>query len=713
MSLLAPLYFLGLAAVSLPILFHLIRRTPRGRQQFSSLMFLSPSPPRLTRRSRIENWLLLLLRAAALILLALAFARPFLRQVASLSLDGVRGRRVAILLDTSASMRRDGVWEQAIATLQHKLDTLDPADEVALFAFDGEVRAVVPFTEQATLHREVSTHDIVSQSLYELEPTWKHSDLGTALVTVAEELTLSKDEGEKLAVSQIIVISDMQQGADLKAVQGYEWPKEVRVAIELIEPADPSNGTLSLLRTEEDGATNDTFRVRVANSADSSVEQFHVGWSAPTQTLEASEESESSAPVTGEGNKAVPIYVPAGQSRVVQLPPPTSQQKSDRLVLTGDQSPFDNTYYVVPQIQDEVQLVYIGNDEQDDPTGLHYYLHLALGETPQRKVNVTARRSDAALTPLTSSTRLAVVTSPFTESDFQRLNEYVEAGGSALFVPTTAEAATSLASSFDEVTYIPGTTGSRSDDYRMLVDIDFSHPLFKPFASPRYSDFTKIQFWNHQRFELISEHTAHVLANFDNGDPAFWQYQKGAGKFYVLASGWHPDDSQLALSTKFVPLLNTMLDQAVGSPVEMPSFVVGDAVPIPTDHRPHSVATPRGETVDLDASQQWFRDTTEPGIYEIQGGAVPVLFAVNLTARETETAAMDIEQLAELGIELGEHNTREEESDRQRQLRDIELESQQQLWRWLIVVVLGVLGLETWLAGRGSRARIRSAGDAE
>ena len=125
MSLLAPLYFLGLAAISLPILFHLIRRTPRGRQQFSSLMFLSPSPPRLTRRSRIENWLLLLLRAAALILLAMAFARPFLRQVANLSLDGVRGRRVAILLDTSASMQRDGVWQQAITKLNHTLDDLE------------------------------------------------------------------------------------------------------------------------------------------------------------------------------------------------------------------------------------------------------------------------------------------------------------------------------------------------------------------------------------------------------------------------------------------------------------------------------------------------------------------------------------------------------------------------------------------------------------
>ena len=61
MSFLAPLYLAGLAALALPIVFHLIRRAPADRVPFSSTMFLSPSPPRLTKRNRIEHWLLLLL----------------------------------------------------------------------------------------------------------------------------------------------------------------------------------------------------------------------------------------------------------------------------------------------------------------------------------------------------------------------------------------------------------------------------------------------------------------------------------------------------------------------------------------------------------------------------------------------------------------------------------------------------------------------------
>ena len=77
MSFLAPFFLLGGLAIGLPVIFHLIRRTTRERTIFSSLMFLLPTPPRLTRRSRLENILLLLVRCAVLVLLALGFARPF------------------------------------------------------------------------------------------------------------------------------------------------------------------------------------------------------------------------------------------------------------------------------------------------------------------------------------------------------------------------------------------------------------------------------------------------------------------------------------------------------------------------------------------------------------------------------------------------------------------------------------------------------------
>src|SRR5438046_4007223 len=98
MSFLAPLFLLGGAVILGPVIFHLIRRTTREVTPFSSLMFLKATPPRVTRRSRIENLWLLLLRCLVIGLLALGFARPFLqRENASAQPDASAGKRTVIL----------------------------------------------------------------------------------------------------------------------------------------------------------------------------------------------------------------------------------------------------------------------------------------------------------------------------------------------------------------------------------------------------------------------------------------------------------------------------------------------------------------------------------------------------------------------------------------------------------------------------------------
>jgi hypothetical protein len=77
MSFLFPLFLAGAATIAVPIVLHLIRHATKAQITFSTLMFLSPTPPRLQRRSRLENLPLLLLRCLVVCLLAFAFARPF------------------------------------------------------------------------------------------------------------------------------------------------------------------------------------------------------------------------------------------------------------------------------------------------------------------------------------------------------------------------------------------------------------------------------------------------------------------------------------------------------------------------------------------------------------------------------------------------------------------------------------------------------------
>src|SRR5215216_3803314 len=113
MSFLAPLFLVGAVAIAGPILFHLIRRSVRERVKFSTLMFLKPTPPRLTKRSRLENLILLLLRCGIICLLAMSFARPYFQRSAAEPPKAAAGKRIVVLLDTSASMRRQGLWDAA------------------------------------------------------------------------------------------------------------------------------------------------------------------------------------------------------------------------------------------------------------------------------------------------------------------------------------------------------------------------------------------------------------------------------------------------------------------------------------------------------------------------------------------------------------------------------------------------------------------------
>src|SRR5947199_3002949 len=115
MSFLAPLFLFGALAVALPVIFHLIRRTSREKTLFSSLMFLQPTPPRVTRRSRLENIWLLILRCLVILLLAAGFARPFIQTPTAPDPNSGQGSRIVILLDTSASMRREGLWADAVS----------------------------------------------------------------------------------------------------------------------------------------------------------------------------------------------------------------------------------------------------------------------------------------------------------------------------------------------------------------------------------------------------------------------------------------------------------------------------------------------------------------------------------------------------------------------------------------------------------------------
>ncbi len=80
MSLLAPLFLIGLAAIALPVWLHRLQTQSPEREPFGSAMFLEPSERRVHLKKQFRFLVLLALRILLLALLAFAFAKPILQQ---------------------------------------------------------------------------------------------------------------------------------------------------------------------------------------------------------------------------------------------------------------------------------------------------------------------------------------------------------------------------------------------------------------------------------------------------------------------------------------------------------------------------------------------------------------------------------------------------------------------------------------------------------
>jgi hypothetical protein len=701
MGLLAPLYIAGALAIGLPILFHLIRRTPHSRHVFSSLMFLSASPPRLTRRSRLNNILLLILRALALALLAFAFARPFFSGSADHDVNKTRGRRVAFLIDTSASMRREDLWQQATRKAEEALRDLSPADEAALYFFDDQVRPAMTFREWNELEM-TRRAPVLRARLAEATPTWAPTRLGDALATVADLIAESEGGSKASAdktVRQVILISDLQQGAHVESLQGHQWPENVLLDVKSVAPKQPTNASIQFVRESPGagvgggagGREDARLRVRVANQPDSTREQFTLAW------------GNENGPIPG-GPPPLSVYVPPGRSQVVRVAWPRPDQKADRLILRGDDHDFDNTLFVAAPRKESVRVVHVGDDAPDDVKGLSFYLRSATTDTDRRTVELVAKRpadplSDADLL----GARLVLVSAAPSDAAAKAIKRFAEAGGDVVWVLKDATASKTLLDMIgaDNITVDEAPTR----DFALVARVETQHPLFAPFADPRFGDFTKIHFWKHRRMRPPADSGIRTLAWFDNGDPFLLERPLGKGRILIATSGWHPADSQLALSTKFVPLIDGLLRRPDGVLAEA-QYDVHDRVALPTAPATggRTLSGPDGKPIDLAAAAGTFDATDRPGIYHlaIEGRETPL--AVNLSADEGRTTPLAVEDLERWGAKIGAKPVPSDELiTRERRLRLAELENRQKLWRWLIVGVLGLLAVETALAGRLAR----------
>ena len=165
MGLLAPLFLLGTLAIALPFWLHRLQTKSSNRRPFSSAMLLESTEQQVHVKKKLKYLLLLGLRISLLLLLALAFAKPFLERPAGTVADTGAGTRF-IVLDTSVSMGRSGVFEQALEQARSAIADAPAGALLQIAAADRTLQLLSPAsTDRAAQTAALSAAAVSAQRL--------------------------------------------------------------------------------------------------------------------------------------------------------------------------------------------------------------------------------------------------------------------------------------------------------------------------------------------------------------------------------------------------------------------------------------------------------------------------------------------------------------------------------------------------------------------
>jgi len=204
MGFLNGLFLAATATALVPVIIHLVQRRRVQQVVFGSLRFLRKTSHRVVRRRRFEEILLVVLRALALAVLALAFARPFFARRPE---DRVSGRTfvgqeaVLVLLDNSYSMRAEGRLERAKEEALKFIGQADASAKIGVAAFSSQFQELCPIG---------STPRQAEEAIEKIKPSWRGTKLALALDQANRVLTRAGREEERRL---IVLISDFQDSS--------------------------------------------------------------------------------------------------------------------------------------------------------------------------------------------------------------------------------------------------------------------------------------------------------------------------------------------------------------------------------------------------------------------------------------------------------------------------------------------------------------------
>lgn len=681
------LFAAGSAAVASPIIIHLLNKRKFKTVDWAAMDFLVEADKKNRRRIRLENLLLLLLRCAIVVLIALLLARPS-RSLEAFGgvLESVRHERI-VLLDDSLSMQARGGGRSSLETAKSAVIKL-----VRGLVAEGRQDTLTvlvtsqpedPLYQGVPLNEEIL--DEVVARIEQLSAVDVPADYQAALDAIQAHLEKPSEVNRAL-----YIISDLRSRDWTPAADSESSPA---VAARLAKMSAGLAGCVVLdVGTQETGnlavtAVESSDKVLVSGVPARFEVTVHNFGEQPAAHLEVRFQPEGSIAmiqpldrIAPGGSETVPFtFTFALPERENASPEPvavrvevaTADSSADRLAA-------DNVYFYPARLSRGIRTLLVDGDVTAEARRSEtFFLQKALAPPGDVSAGIRPRVVSAAEFESLSLDEYQVVylcnLDRISESRLESLEEWVdEGGGLALLLGDQLFDVTS----FNEELYREGKglspvrvesiDGDESEQTWVQLDIvDARHDVVKVYAGDNnpFLEGVKIFRWWHTEVPPadLDAGKANVLARMagQQKSPAIVDKPFGEGRVTVLAtaadrdwSTWPQDPSYVIF---FQDLTRALTRQSAGTG----SLRVGQPLVHPVDLARHrlevSLRLPRDERVPLqpvppDDSQSrkpnadaiWqirFDDVSERGFYRAQLKTIDdepetALFAANLDSSE-------------------------------------------------------------------------------
>lgn len=678
MSFLSPLFLIGLGALAVPIIVHLVRRTRAPQVDFPSLMFVRRIPQRTIRRKRLHNLLLLAMRALAILLVVLAFTRPFLTGSGRGAIE--RDRSNVILVDTSLTMRQGDRFQKAKSRALRIINSIQ-----------GEKGALITFNRGYEVAERL-TPDMgkLRASAEALQPSNFGTDL-TQAIRGAESLFTDDTAGSR----RIFLISDFQAsgkgspgGSDFKLKRGTT-----------LEPVDVSDDLIENVAITDLGVHNVVYQQKYTDRMTAKVTNFGL-------------EDRKGVRIEFKINDAIvekrEFDVVSGESKTIEFTDFNVNEGVNRcqLDLTDDKFTLDNRFAFVIRRAPQVKVLIIDSATRGQSES--FYLKNALTTGENLPFALTIKSSGSVNPSELSEYRVVIlndagdVTSPLSA----QLSKFIQAGGGVVIGVGPHTRVDPFNRAFEGLSPIvlDEVVQLRTSPVT-LSEIKTDHPIFEVFRQS--GRLAAIRFSGYIR--STPREASSVIARFEDGSPALVETGSGKGKLILFTSTFDSIWNDLPLSPVYLPLVRQIV-RYLGEHEDNAWSVAGQAFTVPAleDGSLPAVDSPAGTRLTektQSSTGDLIVNPKETGFYRIRLPQVNDFRAVNTPAEESDLKKLDVTQFV-AEITGGDAAQTARESSAQRTATSEEIESGQRIWWMLLLGALVVFVSEAIIARRMKTARI-------